>query len=105
MGIGYALSEERIYNNETGLHLNPSLLQYKIPTVKDTPIEIIIYDPQVKYDANLIGAKGAGEPPIIPTAAAIGNAVYDAIGVRIKSTPITPDKILQALYSLSGGKK
>ena len=105
MGIGYALSEERLYNYETGLHLNPSLLQYKIPTVKDIPIEIIILDSQVKYDGNLIGAKGAGEPPVIPTAAAIANAVYDAIGVRIKSTPITPDKILQALYSLSGGKK
>jgi len=98
MGIGYALSEERLYDKQTGLHLNPTFADYKIPTIKDIPIEIIILNADVPYEANSIGAKGAGEPPIIPTAAAIANAIYDAIEVRIKSTPITPDKILEALY-------
>ncbi|MBI4482202.1 MAG: xanthine dehydrogenase family protein molybdopterin-binding subunit, partial [Acidobacteria bacterium] len=51
----------------------------------------------VPYDANDIGAKGVGEPPIVPTAPAIANAVANALGVRITSTPITPDKILAAL--------
>jgi CO/xanthine dehydrogenase Mo-binding subunit len=52
-------------------------------------------------NANPTGAKGAGEPPIIPTAAAIANAVYDAIGVRIRELPITPARVLAALEAAS----
>lgn len=97
-GMSYALMEERIIDQNTGKVLTTNLHNYKLPTVKDIPeMEIIIVsesDPLV----NSTGVKGIGEPAIIPTAAAIANAVYNAIGVRIKSLPITPDKVLNALY-------
>ena len=96
-GLSYALMEERILDRNTGKMVNPNLHDYKLPTVMDTPeIEVIIVsdaDPKV----NSVGVKGIGEPAIIPTAGAIANAVYNAIGVRIKSLPITPDKVLNAL--------
>jgi xanthine dehydrogenase molybdenum-binding subunit len=60
-----------------------------------------VYSVNVPYTANSIGAKGVGEPPLIATAPAIANAVFNAIGVRIHSTPITPEKIMAALKSSS----
>jgi xanthine dehydrogenase YagR molybdenum-binding subunit len=96
-GLGYALSEERLIDRQSGLVLNANLGDYKLPTIADVPaIEVVMLDiPDLA--ANPTGAKGAGEPPIIPTAAAIANAVTAAIGVRIRSLPLTPDKILAAL--------
>jgi len=97
-GLGYALMEERVIDKNTGKVMTTNLHNYKMPTVKDIPeMEIIIVsdgDPMISNT----GVKGIGEPAIIPTAAAIANAVYNAIGVRIKSLPITPDKVLNALY-------
>ncbi len=98
-GLGYALMEERLIDKNTGKVLNINMHDYKMATIKDTPeIQVIIVS---KGDSllNYTGVKGIGEPAIIPTAAAIANAVYNAIGVRIKSLPITPDKILSTLYS------
>jgi xanthine dehydrogenase YagR molybdenum-binding subunit len=96
-GLGYGLLETRIMDTRLGRMVNPNLHEYRIPTSQDIPeIECVIVD-QVDPIANSIGAKGAGEPPIIPPAAAIANAVYDAVGVRIRELPITPDKILKAL--------
>jgi xanthine dehydrogenase YagR molybdenum-binding subunit len=96
-GLGIALMEERVIDRNTGKVLSTNLHDYKIPTVSDAPeIEVLIVsdsDPLI----NNIGVKGIGEPAIIPTPAAIANAVYNAIGVRIKSLPITPDKVLAAL--------
>jgi len=97
-GLGYALMEERVIDEYTGKVLTTNLHDYKIPTIMDTPeIEVIIVsdaDPLISP----VGAKGIGEPAIIPTAGAIANAVYNATGVRIKSLPITPDKVLNAMY-------
>ena len=65
----------------------------------DAPPEIeviIVSDADTRISD--VGSKGLGEPPIIPTAGAIANAVYNAIGIRIKDLPITPDKVLNALY-------
>lgn len=94
MGLGYALLEE--VEVKEGKIKNPNMSQYLIPTVLDMPeIHSIIvedYEPTGPF-----GAKGVGEPALIPTAAAITNAIYDAIGVRINSLPITPEKILEAL--------
>lgn len=94
MGMGLALSEGLQWDG--GQILNGSFLEYKIPTSLDTPrvtpILIEPIDPQGPF-----GAKGIGESTQIPTAPAIANAVYDAIGARIKDLPITPDKILRAL--------
>lgn len=96
-GLGMALTEQRIVDVDRGAVLNPNLEFYKLPTIADVPeIENILIDiPDVK--ANSTGAKGAGEPGIIPTAAAIANAVADALGVRITTLPITPARVLEAL--------
>ncbi|MBN1300100.1 MAG: xanthine dehydrogenase family protein molybdopterin-binding subunit [Melioribacteraceae bacterium] len=99
-GIGYALLEERVIDHYTGKVLTTNLHNYKMPTIKDAPeIEVIIVsegDDQI----SAIGAKGIGEPAIIPTAGAIANAVYNATGVRIRTLPITPDKILNQVYNI-----
>ena len=98
-GLGYALMEERIIDNNTGKVLNTNMHDYKMATIHDVPeIETIIVSEGDPLISNT-GVKGVGEPAIIPTAAAVANAIYNAIGVRIKSLPITPDKILNALYS------
>lgn len=96
-GLGFAVTEERYVDGPTGKVLNANLEDYKTPTIMDTPLIEHEGLEQVDSDANSLGAKGIGEPPIIPTAAAIANAVYDAIGVRIRDLPITPARVLQAL--------
>lgn len=93
--IGNAMFEELIYNKQ-GKILNSSLLDYKIPSALDMPEinTILVEEP---HREGPYGAKGLGETVVLPTAAAIANAIYDAVGVRIKDLPITPDKILKAL--------
>jgi len=94
MGVGYALMEEVI--TVRGQIINNNFSDYLIPTILDIPevTSIIIEDAE---PTGPFGAKGVGEPALIPTAAAIANAVYNAIGVRIYSLPITPEKVLHAL--------
>jgi len=94
MGIGYALTENLILQN--GKVMNPNFLDYKMLTAKDVPnIEPIVIETNDQFGP--FGAKGVGEPGLVPTAPAIANAIYDATGVRIKELPITPEKILAAL--------
>ncbi len=96
-GLSFALMEERVIDEYTGKVLTTNMHDYKLPTILDVPyIEVIIVSDADPLVSNT-GVKGVGEPPIIPTAGAIANAVYNAIGVRIKSLPITPDKVLMAL--------
>lgn len=98
MGIGYALTERLIIKN--GKVMNPNFLDYKILTAKDIPnIEPIVIETNDPFGP--FGAKGIGEPGLVPTAPAIANAIYDAIGVRIKDLPITPEKILSAIKEKS----
>jgi 4-hydroxybenzoyl-CoA reductase alpha subunit len=94
MGYGEIIGEEQVFRG--GLHKKPSLLDYKIPTSLDTPVlEAIIVE---TIDAEgPYGGKEAGEGPLNPVIPAIANAVFDAIGVRFDETPITPEKILDAL--------
>ncbi len=100
-GLGFALMEERIMDEYTGKMLNTNMHDYKLPTMMDTPPEIEIeIVSEIDELANNMGVKGIGEPAIIPTAGAIANAVYNAIGVRIKNLPITPDKVINALYKI-----
>ena len=93
--VGHALFEESLYD-EKGRALNHTWRDYKQPTALDVPESIVehvhTHDPYGPF-----GAKGAGEASSCSTIAAIANGVYDAIGVRIKDLPITPEKILQAL--------
>jgi CO/xanthine dehydrogenase Mo-binding subunit len=94
-GIGWALSEEYIYDDEGHL-LNASLLDYRMPTALDLPmIEPVIVE--VPNPNHPFGVKGVGEVPIVPPAAAIANAIYQAIGVRITTLPMKPAVILKAL--------
>ncbi|UCH07893.1 MAG: xanthine dehydrogenase family protein molybdopterin-binding subunit [Deltaproteobacteria bacterium] len=94
MGTGYALTEQLILKE--GKVMNPNFRDYKILTAKDViPVEPVIVE-TMDQDGPY-GAKGIGEPGCVPSAPAIANAIYDAIGVRIKSLPITPEKIVEAL--------
>lgn len=96
-GMSFALMDERIIDDNTGKILTTNLHDYKIPTIMDIPdIEVIIVSESDSKISNT-GVKGIGEPAIIPTAGAIANAVYNAIGVQVKSLPMSPDKVLKAL--------
>jgi CO/xanthine dehydrogenase Mo-binding subunit len=94
-GLGYALCEE--YKTEKGRNLNPNFLDYKIFSALDVDFPIHIKCVETNDLEGPFGAKGVGEPGLVPTAPAIANAVYDAIGVRITDLPITPEKILAAI--------
>ncbi len=96
-GMGFGLFEGRVMDRNTGKSVNPNLEDYKIPTALDIPDIDSNWVGPADHIATNIGAKGAGEPPIIPPAAAIANAIANAIGVRIYDLPITPAKILDAL--------
>ncbi len=95
MGLGFALQEEILFD-AAGKQINPNLTNYIMPTSLDMPeIEVDIvenYDPTGPF-----GAKGVGEPTSVPTAAAILNAIHDAVGVRITALPATAEKILSAI--------
>lgn len=97
MGLGYALTEEIKVN--AGKILTNNLATYLIPTALDVPEvhSMIVEEPE---ETGPFGAKGVGEPSLIPTAAAIANAVYNAIGIRFTTLPITPEKVLAELQSL-----
>ena len=92
MGMGYALYEERVMDDLSGVMLNPNFETYKLPGLADVPeIEIVLINMPER------GVIGIGEPATVPTAGAIANAVANALGVRVASLPITPAKILAAL--------
>jgi xanthine dehydrogenase molybdenum-binding subunit len=94
MGLGYGLHEELVV--QEGQVLNPNFADYSLPTALDMPeIDCIIVE--TDDPAGPFGAKGMAEPACIPTAPAIANAVYDAVGVRIRDLPITAEKVLRAL--------
>jgi len=94
MGLGYSLMEE--LHLEKGKLLNGNFLDYKILTFPDMPnIDSVIVE--TIDEKGPFGAKGVGEPPLVGSAPAIANAVWDAVGVRIRSLPITPEKIVAAL--------
>ncbi len=94
MGLGEVLMEEQVFRK--GVHKIPSMLDYKSPTFVDMPpVESILIetlDPQGPY-----GAKECGQGPLLPVIPAVAIAVYDALGVRIDESPVTPDKIVSAL--------
>ena len=97
-GIGYALLEDMQLKN--GKVLNPNFTDFKVPLAPDLPpirtIMVETHDPQGPF-----GGKGLGEATIVPTAPAIANAIFDAVGVRIRDLPITSEKILKALKERS----
>ncbi len=98
-GVGMALSEDVVW--EEGRVLNQQLSDYKLATTLDVPkVTTILVETNDPYGP--FGAKGVGEAGLVPTAPAIANAIYDAVGVRIRELPITPEKILTALRKKGG---
>ncbi|MFC1951794.1 xanthine dehydrogenase family protein molybdopterin-binding subunit, partial [Chloroflexota bacterium] len=94
MGLGYSLWEDML--REEGKILYPNLTRYKIATAVDIP-EVCPIIVEEAHDEGPYGAKGLGEPVLAPTAAAIGNAIYNAVGVRVKTLPLTPERVLAAI--------
>ena len=97
MGVGFALEEEILFD-ANGRQINPNLTNYIMPTSLDMPeVEVDIVD---NYDpTGPFGAKGVGEPTLVPTAAAIANAIFDAVGVRVTSLPATSEKVFKLLQA------
>lgn len=95
MGIGYTLMEEVVLEN--GMVQTPTFIEYLIPSSMDMTAEITPIIVEAAEPTGPYGAKGAGEPPACPTGAAIANAVYDAVGIRIKEFPITPARLYKEL--------
>jgi xanthine dehydrogenase YagR molybdenum-binding subunit len=95
--LGFALTEERIVDRGLGRVMNPNLEWYEIPTAMDAPEIVVRFVDAPDRRANNLGAKGLGEPPIIPTAAAIANAVANATGARVRHAPMTRARVIEAL--------
>jgi xanthine dehydrogenase YagR molybdenum-binding subunit len=93
-GIGMALLEGRVMDAKLGVMVNSSFMDYKMPGCLEMPEEML---PLIDDDDPRQQVVGVGEPPSIPPAAAIANAVFNACGVRVRQLPITPDKILMGL--------
>ena len=96
-GLGYALFEERVLDERSAMPLNPTLHDYKVPTIGDVPAIDAFCVEGADTAANHTGAKGLAEPPIIPTAPAIANAVADALEVEVNALPLTPWRIIAAM--------
>jgi xanthine dehydrogenase YagR molybdenum-binding subunit len=103
--LGHTFSEVRLDDPDTGTVLTKTLDAYKLPTIADVPE--IVCDLVDEPDAHLtnLGSKGLGEPPIVPTAAAIANAIRDATGADVTSLPISREEILRALREAETRKK
>ena len=94
-GIGWALNEEYFYD-DNGEMANSSFLDYRMPTSLDLPmIDTVIVE--VANPGHPYGVRGVGEMPIVPPMAAIANAIYNAVGVRMRNLPMSPGKVLEAL--------
>jgi xanthine dehydrogenase YagR molybdenum-binding subunit len=100
MGVNYALFEEAIFDRHTGRQCNPDMEFYKLGGIQDMP-NIVVH----MMDMPERGVIGIGEPPTISTCAAVGNAVFNAIGVRVSHAPFTPERVLAALATRKGGNQ
>ena len=94
-GIGWALSEEYVYDQDGRLE-NPGFLDYRVPVCSDLPMidAILIEVPNPRHP---FGARGVGEVPIVPPMAAVANAIADATGLRLRDLPMSPPKLRAAL--------
>ena len=95
--IGHTLSEHRLLDPQTGTVLTQTLDAYKLPTIADVPEIICEFVDEPDPHLTNLGSKGLGEPPIVPTAAAIANAIRDATGADVRSLPIDREEMLRAL--------
>ena len=99
MGLSNALFEERIFSQRTGQLMNANTVDYRIPRLGDIgELVVELYQPEAQYQRGVIGV---ADPPMISPAAAISNAVANAIGVRVPGLPLTPQRVLDALKGVS----
>jgi CO/xanthine dehydrogenase Mo-binding subunit len=98
--FGYAMSEEMRFDG--GQLVNAGLGQYKVPTLLDVPRSIEVSLVEVPHRKGPYGAKGLGETGTLAVTAAIGNAVFDALGVQVREVPLTPERVLRALRAGQG---
>ena len=98
MGLGYGLMEQILEDPDKGGIRNYSLATYQVPTVTDVPEQLIVDCLEIPEIKGPYGAKGVSEPTCNPTAPAIVNAIYDAVGIRLTSLPATREKVLLALH-------
>jgi CO/xanthine dehydrogenase Mo-binding subunit len=99
-GVGWALNEEYLYDDQ-GKLVNSSLLDYRMPVTLDLPmIETVIVE--VPNPGHPYGVRGVGEVPIVPPPAALANAIYRAVGVRMTTLPMTPARVVAELDKQEG---
>ena len=96
-GLGTGMMEELVVDRASGRVVNASLMDYKIPSTEDLPPEIVVSYIETAQADGPMGARGIGEHTMIPTPAALANAIFDACGIRITALPITAEKVLAAL--------
>lgn len=102
-GISFALYEELIFDREKNIYVNPDFMDYKIANIGDIPpIEVILIE-DAPATFGPFGAKGVGEHPVPPVYGAIANAIYNAVGIRPKETPVTPERMLKWLKEQAQG--
>jgi xanthine dehydrogenase YagR molybdenum-binding subunit len=104
-GIGHTLSEVRLHDPETGRILTTTLDAYRMPTIADVPEIVCEFVDEPDEHLTNLGSKGLGEPPIIPIAAAIGNAIRDATGADVHELPISREEMLRALEAAKRKEK
>jgi xanthine dehydrogenase YagR molybdenum-binding subunit len=103
--LGHTFSEARLDDPRTGRVLTRTLDAYKLPTIADVPEIVCEFVDEPDTQLTNLGSKGLGEPPIVPTAAAIGNAIRDATGADVTSLPITREEVLRALREAESRRK
>jgi xanthine dehydrogenase YagR molybdenum-binding subunit len=96
-GIGHTLSEQRLIDPETGRILTTTLDAYRMPTIADVPEIVCEFVDKPDEHLTSLGSKGLGEPPIVPLAAAVANAIRDATGADVHELPISREELLRAL--------
>jgi xanthine dehydrogenase YagR molybdenum-binding subunit len=96
-GLGHTLSEQRLLDPETGGILTTTLDAYRMPTIADMPEIVCEFVDEPDAHLTNLGSKGIGEPPIVPLAAAIANAIRDATGADVHELPISREELLRAL--------
>jgi xanthine dehydrogenase YagR molybdenum-binding subunit len=96
-GIGHTLSEQRLIDPETGRVLTTTLDAYRMPTIADVPEIVCEFVDKPDEHLTSLGSKGLGEPPIVPLAAAVANAIRDATGADVHELPISREEMLRAL--------
>ena len=97
MGIGQAFFEEMVFDH--GQLINGTLLDYQLPSLLDMPDELLTIVVEDPHRSGPFGAKGVGETGLLTTTPAIANALADATGVRVRSLPLTPERVLLSLAS------